>query len=509
MVSVLAALLAVGIALLPCQLTLQPQHRVMSASELVGRLSSGQGVNEVGIVVEGELDLRPLGTVARPFRCRGCTFSGTIEATDVVFQGIVDLSGATLKGALLLAGARLDAPFLFDSTYDHRSEIHGRMDLRLVKFSDFASLDGARLLGPINFTSAQFLRGVSFVETEFFAEAFFDRVQFGSMASFAGASTEGLRMERATFSGPAIFRQHTFHADADFTGATFQQQANFTLAEFEGKALFDSASFEQGASFRLMSALSASFRSAQARGPLIFDGAVFVNGASLAGLSVLDLLSLQSMHIPTAKLELDELSASTLLLDVSTVDQVRGVSVQQKVLSQVEKSAEATGDLSLANDARFHRLTLQASHSGPAYQVFDRIVLREIGGYLVRPIHPLRAIVFVLALGVMVRAIPTWWRNTRLSLLSVARRSTTCAPRLASTGGSNTRAFVRGLWVSAHQVVAKQPGIEWQDDEVPSGRAVAVWSEFLAHKILIVLFLLSLGNSNPTVRQIIDSVVRG
>ncbi|MGH3974449.1 MAG: hypothetical protein ACRDS9_14145 [Pseudonocardiaceae bacterium] len=225
-------------------------------------------------------------------------------------------------------------------------------------------------------------------------------------------------------------------------------------------------------------------------------------------MSALDLLSLRSFRILEENgLELDQLSAPTLLLDVSAVDQVRGVAVQQEILSLLEKSAEATGNLPLANDARFHRLTLQASSSGPAYQVFDRIVLREIGGYLVRPIYPLRALAFILVLGVIVRTIPTWWRNTRLPLLSVARRSTTYAPRPASTGESNLRAFARGLWSSVHQVVAKRPGIEWQPEEVPSGRTVAVWSEFLAHKMLIFSFLLSLGNSNTTVRQIIDAVV--
>ena len=510
MVSLLASLLVVGVALLPSQLKLQPLQRVMSASELVARLASGQGVNEVDVVVEGELDLRPLGTVTRPFRCRECTFSGTIDATDVVFQGVIDLSGATLEGALLLTGARLEAPFLLDATPARRSEIHGRTDLRLVRFSDFASLDGARLRGPIDVTSAQFSGGVSFAESEFLTEAFFDRVQFGSMTSFAGASTEGLRMGRATFAGPAVFRQHTFHADAVFTGATFQGPANFTLTEFEGQALFDSASFERGASFRLASASSASFRSAEARGPLILDGAVFINGASLAGLTALDLLSLRSLRtLEENGLELDQLSASTLFLDVPTVDQIRGVAVQQEVLSLLEKSAEATGNLPLANDARFRRLTLQASRSGPAYQMFDRIVLREIGGYLVRPSYPLRALVFLLLLGAIVRALPTWWRNTRLPLLGVARRSVTRAPRPASTGVSNFRIFVRGLWASARQAIAKRPGIESQAEEVPSGRTVAVGSEFLAHKVLIVSFLLSLGNSNPTVRQIIDAVVTG
>jgi len=434
-----------------------------------------------------------------------------------VFKGVIDLSGATLEGALLLTGARLEAPFLLDETPAGRSEIHERTDLRLVRFSDFASLDGARLLGPIDVTSAQFADGVSFSETEFLSEAVFDRVQFGSMTSFAGASTEGLTMERATFAGPAVFRQHTFGADAVFTGATFQGPANFTLAEFEGQALFDSASFERGASFRLASASSASFRSAEARGPLILDGAVFIDGASLAGLTALDLLSLRLLRtLEKDGLELDQLSAATLLLDVPTVDQVRGVGVQQEVLSLLEKSAEATGNLPLANDARFRRLTLQASRSGPAYQVFDRIVLREIGGYLVRPSYPLRALMFLLLLGAIVRALPTWWRNTRtwwrntsLPLLGVARRAANRAPRPAPTSGSNFRVFVRGIWASANQAVAKRPRIESQTEEVPSGRTVAVGSEFLAHKVLIVSFLLSLGNSNPTVRQIIDAVVTG
>lgn len=323
----------------------------------------------------------------------------------------------------MLTGAQFHGPFLLDETHGRRSEIRGSANLQLAAFSDVASADGARLLGPADFTSAQFLRGASFAETEFAAETLFDRAQFGAATSFADGSSRGLSMGRATFAGPAVFRQHTFHGDADFTGTAFQGPVNFTLAEFERKALFDSVSFDRGATFRLASALSGSFHSAQARGPLIFDGAVFIRGVSLAGLSVTDLLSLRSIHVLEKNgLELDQLAAATLLLDVPTVDQVHGVAVQEEMLGLLEKSAEATGNLPLANDARFQRLTLEASRSGRVYQVLDRIVLREIGGYLVRPLYPLRAMLLVLTLGVIVRTAPTWWRSPGLLSPLVRRR---------------------------------------------------------------------------------------
>jgi uncharacterized protein YjbI with pentapeptide repeats len=467
-----ASLLLVMVALLPAQLDVQPpQGRVVQASELVGNVASGQGVNEVGLRIEGDVDLRPVSTVARPFRCRECTFSGTIDASDVVFQGIIDLSGSILEGNLLLTGARLEAPFVLDATRDDRSsEIRGRTDLRLTKFSDFASLDRARMLGPVDLTSTQFASSVSFAEAEFGSEAVFDRVQFGSSTSFADASTQGLRLTRATFAGPAIFRQHRFHHNADFTGATFQHTADFTLAEFDGEALFDSVTFDRGASFRLVVASYASLRSVQAGGPLVLDGAVFERGASLAGLTALDTLSLRSLRTITDDgLELDQLAASTLLLDVPTIDYVRGIAVQEQVLSLLEESAESAGNLPLANDARFRRMAIQASRRGPIYRLFDGIVFRGIAGYLVRPLHPLRVSVILLLFGAIVRALPTWWADRQV----------------------NFRVFLRGLYASSRQGFARRSGIDWQAEEVPTARTVAMGSEFLAHKVLIVISCLA------------------
>lgn len=474
-------------------------------------LAAGRGVDQAGALVEGTLDLRSLGTVSQPFRCRECTFSGTIDATDVTFQGIVDLSGAVVEGDLLLTGARVAAPLILDASPARTSEIQGQTDLRLARFQDVASMEGARFLGPTDSTSTQFTGNASFAKADFMTTASFDRAHFGAMSSFAGASTEGLTMERATFAGPALFGQHTFHEDLHLTGTTFQDSADFTLAEFEGRASLDSVNFERGASFRLASASSATFRGVQARGPLIFDGAVFMDGASLANLTAHDLLSLQSLRVLAEEgLELDQLSAATLLLDVSTVAQVRGVAVRQEILGLLEKSAAASGDLPLANDARFQRLTLDASQSGPAYQVLDRLILRETAGYLVRPVYPLRALACLLLLGAIVRALPTWWSNARVALLSLRLRSTSGDPGWTHTRMSNARVFVSGLWAAAHQMVARRwRADESHTDELPSGGTVALGSEFLAHKVLIVVFLLSLGNSSPTVRQIIDAVVMG
>lgn len=511
MPSLLASLLVVGLAL-PLSQPVPPLAQItIPASDLVATLAAGRAVDEANALIEGKLDLRSLGTVSQPFRCRECTFSGTIDAADVTFQEIVDLSGAVVKGDLLLTGARVAGPLILDASPGRASEMHGRTDLRLARFQDVASMDGARFLGPADSTSTQFAGNASFAEAEFMTTAAFDRARFGSMASFAGASTDGLTMERATFAGPALFGQHAFHEDVVLTGTTFQDSADFTLAEFDGQASFDSVNFERGASFRLASASSATFRGVQARGPLTFDGAVFMNRASLANLTAHDLLSLRSLRILAAEgLELDQLSAATLLLDVPTVAQVRGVAVQQEVLGLVEQSAAATGNLPLANDARFRRLTLEATQSATAYQVFDRLILRETAGYLVRPAYPLRALACLLLLGAIVRALPTWWSNSRVALLSVGLRSTAGALGWTPTIRSNLRVFASGLWSAAHQMVARRwPAGESHTDGVPSASTVALGSEFLAHKVLIVLFLLSLGNSSPTVRQIIDAVVMG
>jgi len=47
--------------------------------------------------------------------------------------------------------------------------------------------------------------------------------------------------------------------------------------------------------------------------------------------------------------------------------------------------------------------------------------------------------------------------------------------------------------------------------EETAGRTYAIatllWSEYLTQKLLVVVFLISLGNANPTIREIITSIL--
>ena len=491
-----------------------PQHtagRIIPASELVEGLAGGKGVDEFGVRVTGDVDLRPLETVKRPFRCRACTFSGAINATDVVVDSIIDLSGTTIEGSLLLTGARLRAPFILDGMADNASEVKGRTDLRLARFSDSASWERTRLLGPVDATSAQFNDGASFVAATFLGPATFERARFGLATSFADASTQGLHIARAVFGGAADFRQHRFEGTSNFTGVVFEETADFTLAGFKQDAQFDTATFGRDVSFRLVQAPFATLRNTQAAGAVVFDGAILERGGSFAGSSLLGVLSLRELQTLTADnaLELDQVAAPVIRLEVSAVNLVRGASVRQEVLTLLEEDAKADGNLQLANDARFQRMTLQAARKGPLQRLLDRAIFREIAGYLVRPLYPLRALLFLLVIGASVRAFPTWSRNLRPLQASVPDRRHKRKQRRAAGEPSGFGVFLWGLYASLRQAFAKTSGVDWQAGEALSKREGARGVEFLAGKALIALFLLSLGNSNATVREIIDAVRSG
>lgn len=479
-----------GVSALVWLVLLQPvpvaPPRVLQAVDVVALLAAGQALDEVGVEVQGDVDLRSLDTVRVPLRCRGCTFTGGIDGSDVRFEGQVDLSGARIARPVTLRGATFAAPFLLASTADRATRLSAALDLVQARFEDVASLDGATLLGRVGAEGARFGRAAFFVATEFRDGAAFDRVDFGGDALFGGGSFAHASFTGATFGAGADFRQRHFTRTVAFDEATFRDRANFTLATFDDLVSFDGAGFRSGASFRLVSTADrASWRRVEAQGPLDFTGAVFEGGASFSGLAAADQLSLSRVRTPPgSELELDQMAAGRLALDVGLVDDVRGAIVQRDVLRRLEQTAQAAGDLGLANDARYRLLALESQRLGPVRRVLDTVFYRGVAGYLVRPRHPLTAFLLLLVLGGLLRAL----RGGRRGL-----------PALFS-----------GLHASVRGAFSKQSGITAPEGDRagPYVLAAVLWAEFLAHKALFAVFLMSLGNSNATVRQLIDAVVR-
>ena len=157
----------------------------IAADEIVQTVADGQPVELDGIVIIGDLDLHEIERVSRTFTCTRCTFSGSIDASNVIFERMVDLSGSTVA-----EGDRL-----------WRRDLPGRVPDARVRRPP-----GTESSGPVSFALASFGGRAIFERAQFESDADFRVAQFDGDASFADASIAGdARFDSATFAGRTQF----------------------------------------------------------------------------------------------------------------------------------------------------------------------------------------------------------------------------------------------------------------------------------------------------------------
>jgi hypothetical protein len=168
-------------------------------------------------------------------------------------------------------------------------------------------------------------------------------------------------------------------------------------------------------------------------------------------------------------------------MDVGAVRTVVAPGGRKRVLQLIEAGAKARGDLGVANDARFS-LEVIESREEPLWRRVPNVVFyRLVAGYFVRPLHPIAALLLLVA---------------SVALVRTAGR-TSAASRLA-----------RRLWVAmcafGHEFLDAlaliAPGGGQEDRR--GGRI-----EAFVYRLLLVCALIALGNTNPTVREMFDAVV--
>ena len=469
------------------------QARV-TASSIVADLRHGQPVVLTGAVVRGDVDLRPLGSIRRPFKCRDCRFVGRVDASDVVFSRTVDLSGSRFDGPVVFRGASLAGPAVFGSTGEQGTTFRRGADFSLAIFDDLAGFDSAAFVGRADFRNTR----------------------FRTDASFAGASfgPDGpAAFERASFRGAASFRQALFDAPARFDEASFRGPANFGQAEFARGAAFDSAQLVTGGSFlgatftRPGEGLAASFVRVGTGRDLDFTFARFqaLGGgrprgdrqiASFFGVVSAATVSFRSAYFePGYTLELNDIAAGGLRMDVDAVDQVEGSENQRQALRLIESSAKARGDLGEANEAYYRLRTLLSEDYSAPLRALDAVFYRGVAGYLVRPLRPLLALVALAAVLTLVRV----GRRAHASRRGPARQRGRARESARRVGVGATRAvdeYLRTL-----SLVGPQRGDE--DDRAELARRL----ETYAYRLLLVCALIALANTNPTLRDMVDALV--
>lgn len=487
------------------------QATILTASDFVELISTGGLVELADVTIQGDVDLRPMGSVAQPVRCTRCRLTGGLLAPRVVFERSVEFVHSEVDGEVLLDGALFKDRLSFEAT----------------AFARPASFRWARFRDTVWFSEAEFADHFWVDGSRFASLAFFAQSRFGRDASFQVAEFEGkAEFDRVRFGGSSVFEGASFRAFPSFISARFARRAQFTGAELRDGATFEFASFAEG--FELDRVTAA--------GALRLNSARVVGDAGFGHFNTSGTLTLDDFEIDGGRLYLDQASVRDLSMSLAKVDRLPNVEVQKEVLRVLRRSAEERGDLSLANRATYMLRSIAASEEQGRWERIWDIAYRRLGGYLVRPLNPLVSLLAVLTLASGVRC--AWgvgravaahpavrrrlrrshrfgrlfpgesrltaddWRSPPGEIAWRRRRS-----RTSRTLGVATAAL-GAVSRSASMAFRRAPGIVLVDRNRTRSYVAAglVLGEYLAYKVLLACFLLALGKANPTFRELINSV---
>jgi uncharacterized protein YjbI with pentapeptide repeats len=478
---------------------------VRDGSWLAAQLQAGHRVVMRRVAFIGAVNLNNVPEVRGTFECHSCVFKGPVTAHDVVFDRLVDLAGSRFDDAVDFTGARFDGPALFRAALD-----------------EGLTSSACRFRKDATFALAAFEDVASFGETDFCGEADFRDARF-SDATFSHSSFGVARFERAAFRGSALFNDVTFAAHASFEETDFRTRADFARSEFENGADFGAARFGGGASLLATTFSVEDARDQKAENrrrkrqgkpeePIVGEAALFQDAVSGGDINLTfaqferktanfsDFLCGGSLNLDRAtfifgaSLNLERLQARALVLDVEAVDEISDRAERLVVLREIEDSAKARGDVGTANDAHYRSRELMSEEYGSFRRGLDLVFYRGVAGYLVRPFRPL---LVLLALAAMFAAL-------RMRELRKPRRVPSAAPRgvarrLWSEGKRRCATFAGCLLDSLARA-----GPRWKGRRNP---ALYERLEVAAYRSLVVCALIGLANSNPTLRDMLDSLL--
>lgn len=461
---------------------------MIQSSDFTAMLEQSGGADVTDATVEGDLDLSPLESVARPVRCRKCRFTGAVRGTDLIFERIVDFSG---------------------------SRFDGLVDLSAAVFRDRAGFGQVRFDGGAFFESTRFLADASFVLSDFNGGAFFNRAQFGGDADLSYVNFgSGAQFEGARFDGGANFALSSFEGETTFESAGFGKRLSLDRVLFRQNARFKNASLAAGGNMGATFSGGFTFESATAGGATQFFGSVLFGEGAFNNFSSTGTLALDGIRIVDGELYLDQVSVGGLTMDVDQIEAVQGTRVQKSVLRLVERSGRESGDLALANRARFQFLDMEGAEKRGFSRFADRVFFRDVSGYLVRPLHPLATMAILILVGGVIRSgrslqagVGRWWSGR------AARPRAPSLPERLRRGlllsGKAVDKVLDGISTTVNVAVRRKPDHFKRVDSDRVADHARFWllgGEFWVYKILLAIFLLALGNSNATVRQLLDAV---
>jgi hypothetical protein len=522
----LAALTIVGLVHASSSFASAGSGPTVTGAVLSQRLRVGPRALRPGTTVSGDVHLQ--GS-SHGFTCENCHFKGAIIARPrTTIADALDVNGSDIAGSVTLPATFNRGLFAAGATFERT------VDLRGAKFDKSVSMSGAHFNGPV-LAPVHFTGDADFSLTTFSALASFETATFGTAANFNLAtflgdavfaqanSTSDAHFERTTFDGTTDFTFFQFNGSADFSEAQFKGPVDFSNAEFHHDVSFNRARFGQDAAF-----VAAKFYPGQgqpeddfsfvaANGDLDFALATIDRAADFEDAHVRQELSFKNdLTSIQDGLNFNNVLAGSLVMGVGFAVSAVQSEYRQSILSMIESSAKARGDLSTANDAHYESQVISSRGYWLPWRVLDLVFYRTIAGYLVRPLYPLRALLILAALMSCVRAVRAAGRSAK----HVGGHLTSAVRRWPAAFLATLALVLPQSWTSLSiETPPDGPGPPETQAAVPQRGPIAVVSragasvyrffarsEVLIYRVLFACALVGFANSNPTLRQMIDAI---
>jgi len=470
----------------------------VDAANVLDMIRNGEPVLLDKTCVTGDLSLSSKN-VAAPLVITNSTITGQFQASFVVFESAVDFTGTKFTHAPQLAGSIFQGDAIFaDAAF--------------------------RTAVPVGAGSTD--ENISLERVTFQQKADLRRVSFFAPTSFADASFKSL----------ALFQDADFERDTDFSGAAFSDAAIFVRAQFKGRAGF----------YRTTASGDLSMESAQVTAVTDLRESVVakklsLNSAIIRGRLFLDDLSAETLDLRSAQfsgnpsLSMNEVTVGSLLMPLDAINYVDAdeANVEQiSVLTAIERTYRDKGDLDTANAASYRQHEIEDNNRVGTSKALHLFFGRLIGGYAVRPGHPLAAALVLVAIGALVRLIDDrryGVRRLHAALRPARKRPEGAAAEKkhqearapASSAQNDKRRHSKADWpwparaadafVRAAKVpLFPKPGELLRDEDHDRIGAYfvagALLTEYMAQKALNVVFLVAIGNAIPGAKDFIDAI---
>ncbi len=459
--------------------------KTTSGESIAKALRSGQAVVLDGRTIVGPFRLSSDDVVRSVFKCRDCTFTGPVSAADVVFERTFDVSGATFERTVDFRGAIFRGPALFRAEHIERSECGPQTQTNVFE-------------QPVDFSLAVFENFASFAAMDFNAPVTFRDARFSDTTFLWTCFRQGSSFDDTSFRGATLFGDSTFQESGSFVGASFRGRADFARAKFEDGAKFRNARFSESASFLAAQFYAksadevATFQSVSSVSDLNFTFANFAGElATFSNLVSSAALNLRDAEFHKSQIAMDRLQVGDLVLDVDAVKQV-DEGTQEPVLRSIEESAKAREDLATANDAHYELQVLESKQRRPFWRALDVVFYRGVAGYLVRPLHPIIVLTGLVALAAVLRMVSARRRSRPRPLYEPPRWR-----RWSTACGEFLTCFFETFAIAGPRS-KRNPS-----DEFLLHHRV----EVIVYRLLLVCALLGLASSNPTLREMVDTLL--